>query len=156
MNEQNTSTEMQVVLDEQTQIAYRGNIEATIVAMQDNLKHGAEWPVSFFEANLGIKADKVKFSLLMSQLNERLEAEGYHLTTRGKNGTSYWVDALERTSHIVSRMNRQAINYLRRSAVLAHAAAAYHGDKLSDGQRQRLEKQSQIQAMRYVLVSRMR
>lgn len=131
-------------------------IQVCIDTMLEGLEHGKEWGIEFFEEQLRIKRDRLSFGMMISEVNEQLEKRGYHLTSRGTNGVSYYIAPLEKSSSITSALNRKAMRLLKRSAVFAQSTLREHGGKMDEKEKRRLEKQSQIQAMRYVLMTRMR
>jgi len=121
-----------------------------------DIDHGKEWPTTWFEAELKIERNRASFGMAMSEVNAQLERRGYHLTSRGKFGQSYFVEPLQRTVGIVKMMNRRALKYLGRSAVFAHNVVVHHGDKLTESERRQIEKRAEVQAIRYALASRLR
>lgn len=102
MNTNNQAQEaLNVVLNEHGNSLKDANIETTIKAMEPDLRHEAEWPTEFFEVHLGKVRQTVSFGKAMSRLTQRLEADGYHLTSRGKNATSWWVEKIQNTGRVV-------------------------------------------------------
>jgi len=121
-----------------------------------NIAHEKTYKKEELATLLQMKPDTMAFQLAMSDVTLILERSGYHLTTAGSNGRLWTVVPLDRSSHVVNRFNRQAFKLLQRSAIFAHSVLTNHGDKLTPEQKRKLEKQEQIQAMRYVLASRLR
>lgn len=147
---------MSLVLDEHGTAVKDANVEATIKAMEPTLEHGAEWPAHFFELHLGKLNNTAAFGKGMHKIQLRLESQGYHLTSRGKNATSWWVEKVKNTGRVVSGMHRKAMGLLRRSAVLAHSTSTLHADKLDENERRRLEHRGRVQAIRFLTASRIR
>jgi hypothetical protein len=121
-----------------------------------DIHFGKTWPTAELAAQMNMAADSIQFGMAISEVNKCLERRGYHLSSRGKNGQSYFVESLDRSGSITAAMNRDALNTLKRAVVFAHGVVQNHGDKLSESQRRRLEKQAEISAMRYVIASRIR
>lgn len=152
----NNEDPMSLVLVEHKHAVKDSNVENTIKAMEPDIAHGAEWPAAFFEQHLGKQNHTAAFGQAMHRLQLRMEAQGYHLTARGKNATSWWIEKVENTARVVNKMHRRAMSYLRRSAVLANSTVKMHAAKLDENQQRQLEHKSRIQALRYLTASRIR
>lgn len=126
---------------------------ATILA---DCYHGKEWPVEWFEQNLAEQRETIGFGKAVSQIGFLLEIEGFHLTSRGRNGAFYRIDDLERTLSISKAFNRQAVNLFRRAAVFGSNALRRHGHLMDENQRKRVEKATENAALRYVLSTRIK
>lgn len=130
-------------------------IEAS-AALLENIQHERQYKRKELGELLNMNPDSLQFQLAMSEVNQVIECSGYHLTTAGSNGQTWKVVPLEDSIAVVKSMNRKAITLLKRSTVFACSVLQKHGDKMDEADRRRLEKQCQIQAMRYVLASRIR
>jgi len=124
--------------------------------MRPGITFGAEWPTEFFEESLGLQRDVAAFGMAMSEVNALIERDGFHITSRGKHGNSYFVESVERAPGIIDAMSRKAKRLLVRSAVFAHASLSKHGEVMTESQRRRVTKQMERQSLRAVLVDRVR
>lgn len=127
-----------------------------LAALLSDIYHGKEWPAVWFEQRLGHVRETIGFGKALSHVNLLLEAEGYHLTSRGRNGAFYRVETVDRSANVAKSFNKQAINLLKRGAVFAHATLQKHGHLLDEAQKRKLQKAAEISAVRYVLASRLK
>lgn len=124
--------------------------------MLADIAHGRSWPVEVLAKELQRDPNSAQFGFDLSEVNRMLEQEGYHLTSRGKHGQAYFVEPMERTGKIARGMNADALRLMRRAVLFLHGTITKHGHKMEEAERRRLEKQAETQAIRYVLVSRLR
>lgn len=118
--------------------------------------HGREWSSVELAQVLNMEPGTLRFGIAIAEVNRAIERQGYHLSGRGKNGAAYFIEAVNRSSAIVTSMNEQALDVLKRAVVFAHGVITNHADKLDNAQRVRLEKQAEVTALRYVLARRIR
>ncbi len=121
-----------------------------------DIQHGQIYPKNELGQLLQMKAEGQRFGLAVSAVNEILERKGFHLTQAGNNGEAWSVVPVKRSSRIISMLNKQGLKKLRRSALFAYGVLNEHGDKLDDDEKRKIEKQAQIQALRYMFASRVR
>jgi hypothetical protein len=127
-------------------------VERTLDAMKPNLDHGASWPLSFFEEHLDLKFGTVSFGIAIANLTERLEMSGYHLTSKGKNAQSWWVEDVKNTRRIARSMNKSAMRQMLRAARLSFSTSKLHASKLPTTEVMRLEKDAETYAKRFLFM----
>ncbi len=124
--------------------------------IKENIQHEKQYHKKELGELLQMDVGSIGFQLAMSEVNQVLECDGYHLTTAGSNGMIWKVVALKDSVRVVRSMNAKGLALLKRSALFAQSTLREHGDKMTESDRRRLDKQSQIQAMRYVLAARLK
>lgn len=146
---------LEKVLSKNTSIKSEA-VNRCVEFMRQDIGFGKAWKVAELSDWLNIQPETIQFSMAMSEVNRALEREGFHLTTRGKHGQEYYVEAVDRSSSIGASMNQDALRTLRRAVVYLHGVASNHAALLSESQKRKIEKQAEVSALRYVLASRMR
>jgi len=131
-------------------------ILACVEHMREDIHHGKAWKVGALAEQLMLQPNTIQFGLAMSEVNRMLEREGYHLTTRGKHGAEYFAESIERSPAIGAAMVKDGLNLFKRAVVFLHGVSSNHGDKLTETQRRKIEKQAEVAALRYVLAKRIR
>lgn len=132
------------------------NIMRCVASMLSDIDHGKCYETIVLAEMLNVELGSLQFHYDLSEVNQLLEQKGYHLTSRGKHGKAFAVETINRSSGVVSMLNKKAMKALKRSVLFAHGVLMNHGDKLNESQKKRLEKQSEIQALRYILAKRLR
>lgn len=131
-------------------------IKSVADTMLAEISHGKEWQSKDLADLLQMQPNNMQFGLAMSEVNLALEKQGYHLSTRGTQGKKYFVEPIDRTCAIGASMQRDAMNTLKRAVIFLNGVAINHAEKISEGEKRRIEKQAEQAALRYVLCKRMR
>lgn len=132
------------------------NINRAAALMLSEAAHGKEWPTAWIAEQLGVKVGTQAFGIGVSAINEILEHEGFHLTSRGRNGAFYRIESLERSHSVTVSLDKKARKYAQRAAIFPYSVLQKHGSKMSASDKTRLEKRAQTQAVRCVLMARTR
>jgi len=129
-----------------------------VESMVAEIKPGASWTIEQLSEWLQKPVGSMQLGFRISEVNKTLESDhGYHLTSRGKHGLKYFAEPLERSRAIARNMARDGMAMInKRSVLYANGVLVNHGDALTESEKRKLEKDSQIYAMRYVLASRLK
>jgi hypothetical protein len=119
--------------------------------IEAGLEENKSWPIQFFVEGISAPENSVQLSMGIHEIRRALRRKGWVLTSRGSNGSQFYLTPRGENAGEMIRLQNLALNSLREGVILGTCTPL---DALSDSERQRHEAVLEKLAKRAVLMGR--